>query len=80
MHVSLFGDKELFFCFLHTVHKGETTCIAGESVRGNTESWMFLANLYLSAFEIPNKQKGTFWLKKAVSQGYKPNSTDDTKF
>mgnify|MGYP005883918173 CR=1 FL=1 len=38
MHVSLFGDKELFFCFLHTVHKGETTCIADESVRGNTES------------------------------------------
>lgn len=38
MHVSLFGDKGLFFCFLHTVHKGETTYIAGESVRGNTES------------------------------------------
>ena len=33
---------------------------------------MLLADLYLSAFEIPNTKKGMFWLKKAVMQNYKP--------
>lgn len=40
--------------------------------RGNAEAQMLLADLYLSAFEIPNTKKGMFWLKKAVMQNYKP--------
>ena len=40
--------------------------------RGNAEAQILLADLYLSAFEIPNKKKGMFWLKKAVILNYKP--------
>lgn len=44
-------------------------CIAK---RGNAEAQMLLANLYISAFELPQKNKGLFWLKKAVAQNYSP--------
>lgn len=44
-------------------------CIAK---RGNAEAQMLLANLYISAFELPQKNKGLFWLKKAVVQNYSP--------
>lgn len=40
--------------------------------KGNTEAQMFLADLYLSAFETPNKEKGLEWLKKSANQGYEP--------
>ena len=40
--------------------------------RGNAEAQMLLANLYISAFEAPQKKKGLFWLKKAVAQNYLP--------
>lgn len=44
-------------------------CIAK---RGNAESQMLLADLYISAFETPQKEEGLFWLKKAVTQNYVP--------
>lgn len=44
-------------------------CIAKQ---GNAEAQMLLANLYISAFELPQKNKGLFWLKKAVAQNYSP--------
>ena len=40
--------------------------------RGNAEAQMLLADLYISAFETPQKKKGFFWLKKAVTQNYLP--------
>lgn len=40
--------------------------------RGNAEAQMLLADLYISAFETPQKNKGLFWLKKAVAQNYLP--------
>lgn len=40
--------------------------------RGNAEAQMLLADLYISAFETPQKKKGFFWLKKAVAQKYLP--------
>ena len=40
--------------------------------RGNAEAQMLLADLYISAFETPQKKKGFFWLKKAVAQNYLP--------
>ena len=40
--------------------------------QGNAEAQMLLADLYISAFETPQKKKGFFWLKKAVAQNYLP--------
>ena len=40
--------------------------------RGNAEAQFLLADLYISAFETPQKNKGLFWLKKAVAQNYLP--------
>ena len=40
--------------------------------KGNAEAQMLLADLYISAFETPQKKKGFFWLKKAVAQNYLP--------
>ena len=40
--------------------------------QGNAEAQMLLADLYISAFETPQKKKGFFWLKKAVTQNYLP--------
>ena len=40
--------------------------------QGNAEAQMLLADLYISAFETPQKNKGFFWLKKAVTQNYLP--------
>ena len=40
--------------------------------RGNAEAQFLLADLYISAFETPQKKKGFFWLKKAVIQNYLP--------
>lgn len=40
--------------------------------RGNAEAQMSLADLYISAFENPQKKKGLFWLKKAAAQNYLP--------
>lgn len=40
--------------------------------KGNAEAQMLLADLYISAFEPPQKKKGFFWLKKAVAQNYLP--------
>ena len=40
--------------------------------QGNVEAQMLLADLYISAFETPQKKKGFFWLKKAVTQNYLP--------
>ena len=40
--------------------------------KGNAEAQMLLADLYISAFETPQKKKGFFWLKKAVTQNYLP--------
>lgn len=53
------------------LHKSETAYIASESVRENVETQVFLTDLHLSAFEIPNKKR-LFWLNKAVSQESKP--------
>ena len=40
--------------------------------QGNAEAQMLLADLYISAFETPQKKKGFFWLMKAVAQNYLP--------
>ena len=40
--------------------------------QGNAEAQMLLADLYISAFETPQKKKGFFWLQKAVAQNYLP--------
>ena len=40
--------------------------------KGNAEAQVLLADLYISAFETPQKKKGFFWLKKAVAQNYLP--------
>lgn len=40
--------------------------------QGNAEAQMLLADLYISAFETPQKKKGFFWLKKAIALNYLP--------
>ena len=40
--------------------------------QGNAEAQMLLADLYISAFETPQKKEGFFWLKKAIAQNYLP--------